>query len=225
MTKVETEKILAAIMGLYPNYRPVDIKFTAKVWGEVMSDYTYEQVNTALIAYITSDTTGFAPSIGQLAEKIRLITQPEELNEMEAWAMVSKAIRNSGYNAIEEFERLPKSVQKSIGTPEQLRIWSMDENYNEAVVSSNFIKTYRTITSREKEISKMPKRIQEQIEHVNISSNSALIEKKNVETIKLSLETKESNLEALDDKKRGNELPDHIKKMLDDFKRNLKSKS
>lgn len=74
-----------------------------------------------------------------------------ELNEMAAWEMVQKAIRNSGYHAEEEFEKLPEIVQKSVVSPSQLKEWALTENLNVEVVSSNFMRTYRVERARENE--------------------------------------------------------------------------
>lgn len=156
MTVLEAKKIIAVMMVSYPNFKPVDIDSMAKIWADMLSEYNYEQVNTALKTYILSDTNGFAPSIGQIVDKIQAISKPQELSEMEAWDMVRIALRNSGYNAEEEFNKLPLIVQKAVNSPSQLRTWALDENYNEQVVSSNFMRCYRTVVARENEIAKMP---------------------------------------------------------------------
>ena len=140
----------------YPNYKPNNISETVDVWHMMLSDYDYNLVAMALKAYILSDTNGFAPSIGQIVDKIQAISKPQELSEMEAWDMVRIALRNSGYNAEEEFNKLPLIVQKAVSSPGQLRTWALDENYNEQVVSSNFMRCYRTVVARENEIAKMP---------------------------------------------------------------------
>ena len=164
MTVKEARKLIAVLMVMYPNYKPVDTELAASVWADSMEEYTYRQTDTALRAFIKTDTSGFAPTPGQLIEKIHFITHPQELNEMEAWALVSKAIRNSGYNSAKEFAKLPEPVQKAVGAPEHLRIWAMDEDYNEAVISSNFLRCYRNEAARQKEISKIPEKIRELIQ-------------------------------------------------------------
>ena len=88
----------------YPNYKPNDISETVDVWQMMLSDYDYNLVAMALKAYILSDTSGFAPSIGQLVDKMKSITNPQELNEMEAWSLVCDALSNSGYNYVAEYE-------------------------------------------------------------------------------------------------------------------------
>lgn len=202
----------------YPNYKPNNISETVDVWQMMLSEYTYEQISVALKAYILSDTSGFAPSIGQLVAKIQTISRPQELSEMEAWALVSKAIRNSGYNSVEEFAKLPPLVQKAVGLPDQLRTWALDENYNEQVVSSNFMRCYRTELARHEELSKMPSDVKALIENASKGSYSAQIEEKREDSIKSFNDRKESEIKALEAKEEYIPMPDYIKKRLEGLK-------
>lgn len=173
MNREETKKILRIMVDSYPNYKPVDMAETIDVWQMMLEDFSYQQVAMALKAYIMSDTSGFAPSIGQLVGKMQMISQPNELNEMEAWALVSKAIRNGYYGAETEFEKLPEMVQKAVGQPSQLRQWAhSDMESIETVIQSNFIKTYRTVVKRESEIQRMPIEVRNMI---GANSNQFLI--------------------------------------------------
>ena len=160
LKREETVKIIRIICDCYPNYKPNNLTETVDVWNMMLSDYTYEQVSVALKAYILADTNGFAPSIGQLVDRVNTFSQPQELNELEAWSLVYKAIRNSGYNSEYEFSLLPDMVRKAVGTPNQLRTWAMDENFNEQVVSSHFIRCYRSEVARDRDFRKMPANIQ-----------------------------------------------------------------
>ena len=160
-----------------------------------LSDYDYNLVAMALKAYILSDTSGFAPSIGQLVSKIQTLTKPQELSEMEAWSLVSKAIRNSGYNSVEEFANLPVLVQKAVGLPDQLRVWALDENYNEQVAASNFMRCYRTELNRHYELERMPNEIRELIKNISSDAHKARIEEKRAEAIKSSMSKKTDEIE------------------------------
>ena len=179
----------------YPNYKPNDISETVDVWNVMLSDYDYNLVAMALKAYILSDTSGFAPSIGQLVAKIQLLTEPQELSEMKAWSLVSKAIRNSGYNSVEEFANLPPLVQKAVGTPDNLRNWAVSDYQTiESVIQSNFLRTYRTVVKRENEINCMPNEIKALIDKTNINSKSAQIEQNNQRSINSLSHDKNSNI-------------------------------
>lgn len=179
MTKTDAEKIIASMIVSYSNYKPTDVELTAKVWADMLAEYDYSQVSMALKAYINSDNSGFAPSIGQLVDIIHKMTAPAELNEMEAWSLVSKAIRRSSYNSEEEYKKLPELVQKAVGSASQLRVWALDEDYNEGVVMSLFQKCYRTELKRHEELQKMPLQVRELIEQVNVASDKAKLHSKN----------------------------------------------
>ena len=179
----------------YPNYKPNNISETVDVWNMMLSDYDYNLVAMALKAYILSDTSGFAPSIGQLVAKMQTITKPQELSEMEAWSLVSKSIRNSGYNSVEEFANLPPLVQKAVGTPDNLRNWAVSDYQTiESVIQSNFLRTYRVVVKRESEINCIPNDIKALIDKTNINSKSAQIEQNNQRSINSLLHDKNSNI-------------------------------
>lgn len=157
MTVNDARKIIAVMLVSYPNFKPIDTELMATTWADMLNEYSYEQVSVALKCYITTDTSGFAPSIGQLIDKLKTVEQPQELNELQAWGLVRKAINNSGYHSEEEFAKLPPLVQKAVGTPGQLKQWGMSDIESiETVAQSNFIRTYRAVAKREDEVSRMP---------------------------------------------------------------------
>ena len=165
MTVNDARKIIAVMLVSYPNFKPIDTELMATTWADMLNEYSYEQVSVALKCYITTDTIGFAPSIGQLIDKLKTVEQPQELNELQAWGLVRKAINNSGYHSEEEFAKLPPLVQKAVGTPGQLKQWGMsDIESMETVAQSNFMRTYRAVAKREDEVSRMPKEIRQLIQ-------------------------------------------------------------
>ena len=216
MTKNEVIKLLMTIQTFYPNYQVENKEFTINAWYSIIGDCDYKPMEKALRAYITTDTSGFAPSIGQLINKLHEVQSPQELNEMEAWLLVSKALRNGTYGAIEEFNKLPPLVQKAVGSPDNLRNWAQTDSESiENVVQSNFMRTYRTVVNRAKEYRKMPKDIQALIESTNRSSYSAQIGSKNQQTIKLSLEDNKSQNKPI----KGVPMPKEIKERIEQMKR------
>lgn len=170
----------------------------------------------ALKTYVHSDTSGFAPSIGQLINKLHEVQTPQELNEMEAWFLVSRALRNGYYGAVEEFNKLPPLVQKAVGSPDNLRNWALTDSKSiENVVQSNFMRSYRTVVNRAKEYQRMPKDIKALIESTNKSPYSAQIGTKNQRTIKLSLEDNKSQNKPI----KGIPMPKEIKERIEQMKR------
>lgn len=192
MTEKEVRQLLAMTQAVYPNYNPPSREAAVNAWLMCLSEYDNNVVMAAFKAYMTTNTSGFAPAPGQLIEILQTLTQPSELNELEAWSIVRKALRNCGYNSEQEFAKLPTVVQKTVGTPQQLKIWACDSEFNENVVSSNFIKTYRTEVRRATELNKMSSDVRKLIEMVNTNSVSAQIANKNKRAISLSLEDKKA---------------------------------
>lgn len=215
MTREETKKIIRIMCDSYPNYKPMDLSETVDVWTMMLEEYTYEQISIALKAYVLSDTSGFAPSVGQLVAKVQTITQPQELNEMEAWALVSRAIRNSSYNSESEYAKLPPIVQNAVGMPSQLRQWAIDENYNEEVVMSQFMRTYRTEVARKTEFQKLPSEAQRLIQNTSENSYKAQIQAKR----DLGIKSFGENKNALEAKIDGIPMPERIKRIMEEMKR------
>lgn len=216
MTETEVRQLLAMTQAVYPNYNPPSREAAVNAWLMCLSEYDNNVVMVAFKAYITTDTSGFAPSIGQLLDKLHAIQSPQELNEMEAWSLVSKALRNGYYGAVEEFDSLPPLVQKAVGGPDNLRNWSQtDTNSIENVVQSNFMRSYRLVVNRENEIKKMPADVRTLIENVNKTSYSAQIGSKNQQTIKLSLEDNKSQNKPI----KGVPMPKEIKERIEQMKR------
>lgn len=216
MTETEVRKLLAMTQAVYPNYNPPSREAAVNAWLMCLSEYDNNAVMAAFKAYITTDTSGFAPSIGQLLDKLHTIQNPQELNEMEAWSLVSKALRNGYYGAAEEFNNLPPLVQKAVGSPDNLRNWSQtDTNSIENVVQSNFMRSYRLVVNRENEIKKMPADVRTLIENVNKTSYSAQIGSKNQQAIKLSLEDNKNQNKPI----KGVPMPKEIKERIEQMKR------
>ena len=221
MTREETVKIIRIMVDSYPNYKPNDISETVDVWQMMLSDYDYNLVAMALKAYILSDTSGFAPSIGQLVDKMKSITNPQELNEMEAWSLVCDALRNSGYNYAEEYAKLPPLVQKAVGLPTQLQAWALTENLNKDVIGSNFMRCYRIEVERQKEISKMPQNVRELLEKISNESHSCHIEQKREHSVKSLVDMKEMESKELGERRECVPMPNDVKKKMENWKKNM----
>lgn len=173
MTRKEVITILMVIQAAYPNYKPQDKTVAVNTWYMMLKDYEKEVVEAALKICIASDTSGFAPAIGQLIDKINTVTAPPELNSMAAWGLVSKALRNGCYGAEQEFEKLPPTVKKAVGSSDNLRHWAQSDSKSiETVIQSNFIRTYEAEVRRKTEAAKTPPDVRALIDKI---SNQKLI--------------------------------------------------
>ena len=159
MTREETMKIINGMIQGFPSYKPQNLTHTVDLWASMLSDYPYEAVSAALKAYILTDTSGFAPSIGQIVERIHAEVS-DNMTPTEAWAMVVKAIRNSNYHAKEEFEKLPDAVQKAVGSYVNLEAWAaLPPDTVHSVTQSQFISAYRDASERAKNEAKIPENV------------------------------------------------------------------
>ena len=159
MTSMETTAILAVIRTAYPRYydkkTEKELKETISLWHTMLAEYRADTVSAAVKALIA--TSKFPPTIAEVIEMINTLTKPAELGEVEAWGLVKNAIRNSTYNSVEEFEKLPKAVQLTLGSPSVLKEWAMsEENGMEKVVASNFMRAYRQKADSIKVVESIP---------------------------------------------------------------------
>lgn len=215
MTFKEFGKLADAIKTYFPRDNMLPTDTAMELWYDMLKDMDYQLAYIGLRNHVA--TSKFAPTIADIRNGT-VISQPQELNEMEAWSLVSKAIRDSGYNSTEEFAKLPLLVQKAVGLPSQLRTWALDENYNEEVVSSNFIKCYRNELTRQMELQKMPQNVRNLIEKANSGSCSAQIQEKRQQAIESSNVRKRGEIKALEMKHEGVLPPEGI---IEDMRKRL----
>ena len=128
------------------------------VWYRLLKDLDYKTASLALQKHMM--TSPFPPTIADIrsaaAEFETAVNGTEELSELSAWSMVRKAIQNSSYNAESEFERLPDAVRIAVGSADNLREMAvMPIETVESVEMSHFIRAYRAVRTREKELQKL----------------------------------------------------------------------
>ncbi len=164
MTKENVIKLLAMIQSAYPSFNPINQELAVETWMLGLGDESDKEIGIAFKTYLKTDKSGFAPSIGQLIDLSRKITTPALMNEQEAWSLVRKALENGIYNSEKEFNNLPETVQKAVGSANQLFVWASDPSYDEGVISSNFMRSYRLVCQRTEEYNRMPKEARARID-------------------------------------------------------------
>lgn len=224
MTREETVKIIRIAYSNNPNIKiPDNISDIVDSWYFTLKEFDYNDIAISLATYNRIDTSGFLPTPAKLISILQKITQPKELNEMEAWALVCDALSNCGYNYAEEYAKLPPLVQKAVGLPTQLQAWSLTENLNKNVVGSNFMRCYRIEVERQKEISKMPQNVRELIEKISNESHSCHIEQKREHSVKSLVDMKKMEEKELGERRECVPMPDDVKKKMDDWKNNTRT--
>lgn len=175
----------AAYPGVYKRFTEKKFETLIAVWYNTFSEYPVEMVMVGIQGYISTDTSGFPPSPGQVIKVIQDITRQEETNSMEAWAIVKKAVNSPRDRMEETFRTLPPLIQKVVGGHHQLMAWgNVNEEEFETVIQSNFMRTYETEKKRQKQLQMIPERIRRMI-------------------------PKGGNNERIDDHRGGDALPEH----------------
>lgn len=154
----EVVEILEVLKYAYPNFYKgmpqKEIEGIIKLWAMMFEKEDPKIVIEAVKAMIT--TLKFPPTIADIKEKVTLLTKEDSMSEMEAWGIIYKAICNSGYNSIENFEKLPSILQKVVGSAKQLKDWALTEDLNMQVVQSNFMRSYKVVKERKELIERLP---------------------------------------------------------------------
>lgn len=181
MNEQETAMIMSILQAAYPSfYRNVsdyDAQAAINLWAKIFEDEPYKLVEAAVMQHISTDEKGYPPHMGAIKNAVYKLTAPEAgVSEMEAWALVKKAIRSASMSpasrlyqdgvldprtsAERNYEALPELLQRIIGSPNQLAAWAevSDEDV-ETVVQSNFMRSYRARAQNERETALMPSSI------------------------------------------------------------------
>lgn len=189
MKKTETVNCIQYLDAAYPlAYKRFDkekFENLIAVWYNTFSEYPVEMVMVGIQGYISTDTSGFPPSPGQVIKVIQDLTAERETNSMEAWAIVKRAVNSPRDRLEETFRSLPPLIQRVIGGHHQLMSWgNVSEEEFETVIQSNFMRTYETEKRRQKQIDMLPERIRRMMPD-------------------------RRNIERIDDNCRGYEIPDN----------------
>lgn len=159
MTRQETGMIMDILRAAYPRFysNQIEVANALNLWYDMFVDDDVRVVATAVKAFIATDDVGFPPHIGAIKKQIRHMKYPDELTEMEAWNLVSKAIKNGIYGSQKEFDALPDAVKMVVGSPAQLKEWALiDSDVVQSVIASNFQRSYKEKIKHISEIRSLP---------------------------------------------------------------------
>lgn len=172
MTISQTAQMMAILRAAYPRFyigmTDEDAEAALNLWHGFFADDDASLVSDAVKAFIANDTKGFPPSIGQIREKLDTINQAVngfELTPQNAWGLVKKALKDSGYHSAERFAELPEVVREVVGSPSQLHDWAIsDDGVSESVIASNFQRSYAARAEQHRTIRRMPGDVRARIE-------------------------------------------------------------
>lgn len=156
MTKEEFMVIAKTLKAVYTDPKFLPDMDALNVWYMFLQDLDYQTTSNAVAKFIS--TSKWSPTVADIRQMAVELTAPPEdsLGELEAWALVQRAIRNGTYGAEKEFEALPPLIQKAVGDPSNLREWAQTDEDTRTVLQSQFQKVYRSTVQRAKEEAQMP---------------------------------------------------------------------
>ena len=159
MDKRETARIMAIVYEAYHFFYKdsTDQKAATAIslWHNMFKAETYELVEAAVYAHIAKSE--HPPTVAHIKNEINFLTNPNQLTETEAMNMILEAASNSLYNAAEEFNKLPTTLKKLVGSPRQLREYAlMDSKTMNSVITSNLSRSYKVLVGREASLQALP---------------------------------------------------------------------
>ena len=170
MTRDEIKILVKGMKAVYAQQTFLPDKDAFDMWFALLQDLPYKLANVAIQKHMLTEK--FPPTPAEIREKAaQMIEVPEtEMSELEAWALVRKAIRNSGYHAQEEFDKLPEACREAVGNAANLEEWAkMDYEKVESVGQSHFIRNFRTAVLRIKEEQRLPEQMRKLISEMRES--------------------------------------------------------
>ena len=155
MNREETIQLVRIIQASYPKWEVTDKTGLVNVWSMVCADDDFEAIQAGLKNYILNDTSGFAPSIGQIRNGIKKMVEPYDDTE-ELIGLIRKAVKNGNYGYMEEYSCLPPTLQKAIGCAENIRAWAAQPSDQfESVTLSAVRRAIRATKERENNLKEM----------------------------------------------------------------------
>lgn len=160
MTNKEISALIALTAANFPNMQERDMRPTANLWRELLSDIPFEVAKTAIVKVLV--TTKFWPTVAEIREAAVSLTSPQILSPAEAWALVEQANDRYGYyKPIEGMQSLPPAVQEAVKAMGGFREVCASEN--PGVTRGQFLKMYEQFAAREKEMAVLPANVRELI--------------------------------------------------------------
>lgn len=160
MNRKEIINLLAIATANFPSMQERDMKPTAVLWENALSDITYDVAEKALLKVLS--TSKFFPTIAEIREAAAQITQPRQMDAIEAWGLIVDAIRKYGfYREKEAMESLPEDVAQ-MAKRFTWRELCLSENPD--TLRAQFRMAWEAQSKRKKEIQALPQEIREAIE-------------------------------------------------------------
>jgi uncharacterized protein YcgL (UPF0745 family) len=169
MTREDTASVLKILKVSYPafysKFSKDDMVAVLDLWAEMFADDDVRAVKVALFKLIETHQ-GYPPDIAALKAKIRelVVASTGEPTDEELWQMLRRAVSNGYYGAREEFDRLPRVVQRYLGSPSALRdLAVIDEKTLNTVTKGQFLKQIVSLRERQEFADSLPEGVKEAV--------------------------------------------------------------
>lgn len=147
MTVDEFDILVKAMKAMYADPKFIADSTAYEMWYSLIGYMNYQTASEALQAHLRTSTR--LPAVADFVKYASQKSNPQALNAEEAWALVTKALRNGLYGAEEEYAKLPPAIQKAVGSPINLREWAqLEKDDVQGVQKSHFVRAYRTEMER-----------------------------------------------------------------------------
>lgn len=160
MKRENVIKILTLLKTAYPRYykdtSKTEAQNTILLYQTMFEDDDLELVLIAIKELI--NTFQYPPTIADIKNKMYSL---KHLNDIDTdnsslWNIFAKACSHSAYNSKEEYDKLPRILQKFAGSPERLFNYSqLQTSEFETVIKGQFLKQIEILRAREKEEEQM----------------------------------------------------------------------
>lgn len=172
MTRSEVEGVLEILNVAYPAFyskkTDKELDCIENLWAEMFEEDDFNLVKFALKELIETHT-GYPPDIAALKIKMKDIATAamNVPTHEEYWHLFKKAVQEGYYKSQEEFDKLPKVVQRFLGSPYALREYgAMDEETFNTVVHGQFLKQIKVLEDRVMYDLKIPDSIRALVQNI-----------------------------------------------------------
>lgn len=161
MKETEIIKLIGLCSANYRNWpEEGKEKATMELWQTMLSDLSFEVGQSAVKAHLSRSV--YPPTVADIRDAAAKITQPAQLDAIEAWGMVLDAIRKHGYYREKEaMENLPADVADMV----RRFTWrELCHSENVDTLRAQWRMAWETQSKRIREYGVMPSDIRELIE-------------------------------------------------------------
>lgn len=150
MNREETRNILTILRVNYPTSftnvsNEKDMNLIVNTWGILFKNDNVSDVYNAILKIIASNTSGFAPTIGQIKDVMNQPFKNCVMSDEKAWSIVLNNAKVDFNQAKRNFEGLPGNIKKAVEDPNFLSELGSSSKFQQNKFKQMFIERYRNV--------------------------------------------------------------------------------